>query len=174
MQGLMMQEKLLISSIIRQAAKLAPQQQIVSRRIENGHSDGAIHRYSYRDCYARTCRLAHALRKLDVQPGDRIGTLAWNGYRHVELYYAISGIGAVVHTINPRLFAQQIEFIVNHAEDSLLFVDLSFVPLLNELADSIPTVKRIVLLCDEAHGPADARFKFTCYESLLDNEPEQF
>ncbi len=174
MLGLMMQQKLLISSIIRQAVQLSPRQEIVSRRIETDHPEGAIHRYSYLDCYKRACQLAHALRKLGVQPGDRIGTLAWNGYRHVELYYAISGIGAIVHTVNPRLFAQQIEYIVNHAEDSLLFVDLTFVPLLNELAHSIPTVTRIVLLCDEKHAPINAQFKFTCYETLIDDLPETF
>jgi fatty-acyl-CoA synthase len=174
MLGLMMQQPLLISSIIRQAATLSPQQQIVSRRIEADHPDGPIHRYTYRDCYRRTCQLAHALKKLGVSPGDRIGTLAWNGYRHVELYYAISGLGAIVHTVNPRLFAQQIEYIINHAEDSLLFVDLTFVPLLNELADSIPTVSRIVLLCDAAHAPRDAKFKFISYESLLDDQPDTY
>ena len=174
MLGLMMQQQLLISSIIRQATALSPQQEIVSRRIETDHADGPIHRYTYRDCYRRVGQLAHALKKLGVKPGDRIGTLAWNGYRHVELYYAISGLGAIVHTVNPRLFAQQIEYIINHAEDSLLFVDLSFVSLLEELAESIPTVTRIVLLCDDAHAPVNAKFKFTTYESLLEGHPEEY
>jgi fatty-acyl-CoA synthase len=169
MLGNMMQQPLLISSIIRQAATLAPNAQIVSRRIE-----GDIHRYTFADCYQRSCRLAHALRELGIESGDRIGTLAWNGYRHVELYYAISGIGAIVHTVNPRLFAQQIEYIVNHAEDNVLFVDLTFVPLLNELAGKLPSVKLIVLLCDEDHAPAQTNFNFVCYESLLEDRSEAF
>ncbi len=169
MLGNMMQQPLLISSIIHQAAQLFPHSEIVSRRIE-----GDIHRYSFADCYRRTCRLAHALEALGVSAGDRIGTLAWNGYRHVELYYAISGLGAIVHTVNPRLFAEQIEYIINHAENTLLFVDLTFVSLLNELATKIPTVKKIVLLCAPEDAPTDARFEFTCYETLLDNREEKF
>ncbi|HSB97338.1 MAG TPA: AMP-binding protein, partial [Spongiibacteraceae bacterium] len=113
MLGNMMQQPLLISTILRQAKTLSPRAEIVSRRIE-----GDIHRYTYEDCYRRSCQLAHALRALNVAPGDRIGTLAWNGYRHVELYYAVSGLGAIVHTVNPRLFAEQIEYIIEHAEDS--------------------------------------------------------
>lgn len=169
MLGNMMQQPLLIASIIRHAATQTPGAQIVSRRVE-----GDIHRYSYGDCYRRSCRLAHALLELGVKPGDRIATLAWNGYRHIELYYAISGLGAIVHTVNPRLFAQQIDYIINHAADSLLFADLSFVPLLNELAGRIPSVAKIVLLCAEADAPRDAAFDFICYEPLLDNRAEQF
>ena len=149
----MMQQPLLISSIIQQAASLTPNVEIVSRRIE-----GDIHRYSYRDCYRRSAQLAHALHALDVKPGDRVATLAWNGYRHLELYYAVSGIGAVIHTVNPRLFADQIQYIINDAENKLLFVDLTFVPLLNDLAAHLPTIEKIVVLCDRAHAPADALF----------------
>jgi fatty-acyl-CoA synthase len=162
MQGNMMQQSLLISSILRQAKTLAPRAEIVSRR-----SEGDLHRYSYLDCYRRTCQLGHALRSLGMQPGDRIATLAWNGYRHIELYYAISGLGAIVHTVNPRLFTRQVEYIVNHAEDSLLFVDLTFVPLLNELAGLLPSVRTIVLLCAREDAPTDAQFEFLCYEDLL-------
>lgn len=169
MLGNMMQQPLLISSILSQAAQLFPQTQIVSRRVE-----GDIHRYTFADCYRRSCRLAHALIELGVDEGDRIGTLAWNGYRHVELYYAVSGLGAIVHTVNPRLFAPQIEYIINHAENTLLFVDLTFVPLLNELADKLPTVKKIVLLCAPEQAPQDARFDFICYETLLENHSEDF
>ena len=165
MLGNMMQQPLLISSIIQQAASLTPNVEIVSRRIE-----GDIHRYSYRDCYRRSAQLAHALHALDVKPGDRVATLAWNGYRHLELYYAVSGIGAVIHTVNPRLFADQIQYIINDAENKLLFVDLTFVPLLNDLAAHLPTIEKIVVLCDRAHAPADAKFKFECYETLLENQ----
>lgn len=169
MLGNMMQHSLLVSSILRQAKNLSPNAEIVSRRIE-----GDVHRYGYIDCYRRTCQLAHALSGLRVQPGERIATLAWNGYRHIELYYAISGLGAIVHTVNPRLFAEQIEYIVNHAEDTLLFADLTFVPLLNELADRIPSVKTIVLLCAPADAPRDAQFEFLCYETLLAAQPTEF
>lgn len=167
MLGNMMQQPLLISSIIAQAARLAPHTEIVSRRVE-----GDIHRYTYAECYRRAGQLAHALLELGVKPGDRVATLAWNGYRHLELYYAISGVGAIVHTVNPRLFPAQIEYIVNHAQDSLLFVDLSFVPLLNTLRGRLPSVTRIVLLCSPEHAPADAEFPYLCYESLLERKPE--
>jgi len=169
MLGNMMQQQLLVSSILRQATALSPNVEIVSRRIE-----GDIHRYTYRDCYRRTAQLAHALRALDVQTGDRVATLAWNTYRHLELYYAVSGIGAIIHTVNPRLFGDQIQYIVNHAENKILFVDLTFVSLLNDLAAHLPTVSKIILLCDQAHAPTDAKFKFECYESLLDNQPRDY
>jgi fatty-acyl-CoA synthase len=169
MFGNMMQQPLLISSILRQAKNLSPAAEIVSRRIE-----GDIHRYSYLDCYRRSCQLAHVLRKLNVSSGDRVATLAWNGYRHIEVYYAVSGLGAIVHTVNPRLFAAQVDYIINHAEDSLLFADLTFVPLLNELAERIPSVKTIVLLCATKDAPASANFKFICYETLLEQQPSEF
>ncbi len=169
MLGNMMQQPLLISSILSQAKRLSPNAEIVSRRVE-----GDIHRYSYDECYRRSCQLAHALQTLGIQPGDRIGTLAWNGYRHVELYYAVSGLGAIVHTVNPRLFAEQIEYIINHAEDKLLFVDLTFVPLLNELVGQIPTVTQIILLCNSEHAPLDAKFEYICYETLLEQQPSEF
>lgn len=169
MLGNMMQQPLLISSIIQQAAQMFPRTEIVSRRIE-----GDIHRYTIADCYRRTCQLAHALKALGVSESDRIGTLAWNGYRHIELYYAISGLGAIVHTVNPRLFPPQIEYIINHAENTLLFVDLTFVPLLNELSEKLPTVKKIILLCAADDAPRDAQFEFTCYETLFENHQEEF
>jgi fatty-acyl-CoA synthase len=169
MLGNMMQQPLLISSILRQAKNLSPHAEIVSRRLE-----GDIHRYRYGDCYRRSCQLAHALRELGVQEGDRIATLAWNGYRHIEFYYAVSGLGAIVHTVNPRLFNAQIEYIINHAEDSVLFVDLTFVPLLNELIDRLPSVGTVVMMCAVEHAPIDANFKFVCYETLLENQPTEF
>ena len=169
MLGNMMQQPLLISSIIHQAAQLFPQTEIVSRRIE-----GDIHRYSFAECYRRTCQLAYALQTLGIKEGDRVGTLAWNGYRHIELYYAISGLGAIVHTVNPRLFAPQIEYIINHAENNLLFVDLTFVPLLNELREKLPTVKKIILLCATEDAPTNANFEFTCYETLLEHRSDKF
>ena len=149
MRGLMMDVPLMISSIIAHAARFNGDQEIVSRSVE-----GPIHRYTYRDCGARTAQLAHALRALGVAEGDRVATIAWNGYRHVELYYAISGIGAVCHTINPRLHPEQIAYIVNHADDTFIFTDLTFVPLLEAVAAYLPRVRGYVIMTDEAHMPA--------------------
>lgn len=164
--GAMQNSQLLIIDLLRHALRRHPQQQIVSRRIE-----GDIHRYSYADCYARTCQLAHSLHELGVEPGDRIATLAWNTYRHMELYYAVAGVGAVLHTVNPRLFAEQIGWILDDAEASWLFVDISFVGLLSEFADQLKTVKGIVMLCDAADLPsaelAAIQLPIITYEQLL-------
>ena len=133
MLGLMSERPLLISTIIAHAAAYHGDVEIVSRTVE-----GPIHRYTYREAERRSKQLAQALLRLGIMPGDRVGTLAWNTYRHVELYYAISGIGAVCHTINPRLFDDQIVYIVNHAADRLLFVDATFLPLVERLAPQLP------------------------------------
>ena len=165
MQGLMMDRPLMISSIIDHAALYHGDTQVVSRSIE-----GPIHRYTYRDVGARARQVAGALATLGVKPGDRIGTVAWNGYRHLELYYGVSGTGAVLHTINPRLFPEQLVYIVNHAEDSHLFVDLTFVPLLEKLADQFETVKSFVIMTDEAHMPDTTLDDVVCYETLIGAE----
>ena len=126
MFGIMMDKQLNIADILEYAAQYNTDAEIVTRQVEGG-----IHRYRYHDALLRTRQLANALRALGVHQGDRVATLAWNTYRHFELYYAVSGMGAVIHTINPRLFAEQIVYIVNHAEDKYVFVDLTFVPLLD-------------------------------------------
>jgi acyl-CoA synthetase (AMP-forming)/AMP-acid ligase II len=113
--GQMMSQPLAISSIIQFAARHYGGSEIVSRRVEADMPE--LHRYTYRDCELRARRLAQALQGRGVRMGERVGTLAWNGYRHLELYYAVSGSGAVLHTINPRLHPEQIAYIVNHAED---------------------------------------------------------
>jgi 3-(methylthio)propionyl---CoA ligase len=141
MRGLMADWPLLISRLIEHAARFHGDTEIVSRLV-----DGSIHRYTYAEAERRSRRLALALQQLGVAPGDRVGTLAWNTYRHFELYYGISGIGAVCHTINPRLFDEQIVYIVNHAQDRLLFVDKTFVPLVERLRPQLPAQTRIVLL----------------------------
>lgn len=165
------QSQLMVIDILRHAVRRHPQQEIVSRRLE-----GDIHRYQYQHCYQRTCQLAHALTELEVQPGDRIATLAWNTYRHVELYYAVSGIGAVIHTVNPRLLADQIQWIINDAEASWLFVDLSFVPLLEEFVHQLKTVKGIVVLADPEHQPELAHQWLPSYnyEALIQGKPTTF
>ncbi|GAC1402246.1 MAG: 3-(methylthio)propionyl-CoA ligase [Candidatus Velthaea sp.] len=162
MRGLMMDVPLMISSIITHASRFNGDGEIVSRSVE-----GPIHRYTYRDCGARTAQLAHALRALGVEDGDRVATVAWNGYRHVELYYAVSGIGAVCHTINPRLFPEQIAYILNHADDAFIFLDLTFVPLIEAVAPHLPRVRGYVIMTDEAHMPATTLPRALCYETLI-------
>jgi fatty-acyl-CoA synthase len=166
----MMQQPLLISSLLLHAERHHGEQQIVSRRVE-----GDIHRQTYRELAARSRRLANALARLGVSDGARIGTLAWNGYRHMELYYAVSGSGAVLHTLNPRLHPDQVAWIADHAEDEVLFFDLTFLPLVEAVAARLKTVKAFVALTDRAHLPASASLPgLLCYEDLLAAETDQF
>src|SRR5712692_3047735 len=161
MLGLMSERPLLISGIITHAALYHADTEVVTRTVE-----GPIHRYTYADVEPRTKRLARALLRLGIRPGDRIGTLAWNTYRHFELYYGISGIGAVCHTINPRLFDEQIVYIINHAADRLLFVETSFIPLIERLLPSLPKDCRIILL-----GEAETSLPvLATYDELVDAE----
>ena len=165
----MMQFPLSTSDIIRSAALRYPDQEIVSRM-----ESGAIHRYTYGESYRRVQKVANALQKLDLKTGDRVATLAWNNYRHFELYYGISGIGCTVHTLNARLFSEQLEYIINHAEDQYIFVDLSFVGLLEEIHDRMPTVKGFIFNCDAADMPDTRLSPAYCYETLIADEPETF
>ena len=169
LHGLMMDAPLSIHSLIEHAAKFHGKTEIVSRSVE-----GPIHRYTYEDSHARVGKLANALRRLGVAPGDRIATLAWNGYRHFELYYAISGMGAVCHTINPRLFHDQIAYIVNHAGDRLIFLDLTFVALLEPLQDELPGVEGYVVMTDREHMPETNLKGAISYEELIEGESDQF
>ena len=141
MRGLMGERPLLVTACLQHAANYHADTEIVSRSVE-----GPIHRYTYADAERGARRLAQALLRLGIEPGDRVGTLAWNTWRHFELYYAISGIGAVCHTINPRLYDDQIVYIVNHAQDRILFVETSFIPLVERLLPRFPPDCRIVLL----------------------------
>lgn len=169
MLGLMQDRPLLISQLIEFAALNHGAEEIVSRTVE-----GPIHRYTYEDCLYRSRQLAKALAKLGVEQSDRIGTLAWNGYRHVEIYYGVSGMGAVCHTINPRLFPEQIVYIVNHAEDKYIFMDLTFVPLIEKLVGQLPGVKGFVIMTDEAHMPETTLPNVICYESLLASADDDY
>ncbi|MBV39054.1 MAG: long-chain fatty acid--CoA ligase [Rhodospirillaceae bacterium] len=162
MLGLMQDRPLLISSLIDFAAQYHGDVDIVSRTIE-----GPIHRHSYADANTRSKQLAQALVGLGITLGDRVATLAWNGYRHLECYYGVSGIGAVLHTINPRLFPEQIVYIANHAEDRVLFTELTFVPLLEGIADQLQRVEAIVIMTDRAHMPETSLPNVLCYEELL-------
>ena len=159
----------LISSIIEYAALNHADTEIVSRTVE-----GELHRYHYRDACRRSKRLANALKHLKIHQGDRIGTLAWNTYRHYELYYAVSGMGAILHTINPRLFPDQITWIANHARDRVLFFDLTFAPLVEKLAAAMPTVEAFVVMTDRAHMPLLKVPNLLCYEDLLEAEADDF
>jgi len=168
MLGNMMNTPLLISAIFDYATDLHADQEIVSRRVE-----GDIHRYTYRDFGKRCGQLANALLGLGAKPGDCIATLAWNGYRHLEIYYAVSGLGAITHTVNPRLFGEQIDYIINHAEDSIVFVDLTFVSLLEEIVGKLPSVKHFVVMTDRRHMPDTKLPNAICYEELIAGKPEK-
>lgn len=163
MQGLMMHRPLLQGDLLDYAADSFPAAEIVSRRAE-----GDTHRQSYAQTRARAVQLSHALERLGMKMGDRVATLAWNGHRHLELYNGISNIGAICHTINPRLSAEQMIFIIRHAEDRLLFTDLTFVPLLEKLKDHLPGL-RYVIMTDRDHMPENG-LDALCYEDLLANE----
>jgi acyl-CoA synthetase (AMP-forming)/AMP-acid ligase II len=143
--GQMMDVPLLASSLLSHASRHFGDTEIVSRRIE-----GDIHRYTYRDCEKRAKQLAQALIGLDVKPGERVGTLAWNGYRHLECYYGVAGMGAVCHTINPRLFPDQVAFIINHADDRYVAFDMTFSALVDLIAPQCPNVEGWIALGDEA------------------------
>jgi len=163
MKALMQDRPLLISSLIEHAKAYHPHGEIVSRTVE-----GPIHRCTYSDIHRRSKQVANALTALGVTEGDRIATLAWNGYRHMELYYGVSGMGAVLHTINPRLFPEQIAYIANHAEDQYLFFDLTFLPLIEKLAPAMTSVKAFVAMTDRAHMPAGSSVRnLLCYEELV-------
>jgi acyl-CoA synthetase (AMP-forming)/AMP-acid ligase II len=165
MRGLIQERPLLISSLIDYAALYHGDREIVSRSVE-----GPIHRTTYRATQLRAKQLAQALGRLGVGLGDRVATLAWNGYRHFELYFAVSGMGAILHTVNPRLFPEQIAYIIEHAEDKYVFVDLTFVPLLEKLAPGLASPKGYVVMTDEAHMPKTSLPNAMCYESLMSAE----
>jgi 3-(methylthio)propionyl---CoA ligase len=162
MRGLMMDRPLLIQSLLDHAGQYHADTEIVSRTTE-----GPIHRYTYADAERRSKQLAKALGRLGIQLGDRVATLAWNGFRHYELYFGVSGIGAICHTVNPRLFPDQLNYIVNHAEDKVVFFDLTFAPLIEKLAPGWKPVQHYVAMTDRAHMPKIAVKNLLCYEELI-------
>ena len=169
MLGHMMDTQLLIIDLLRHACARHAEQEVVSRRLE-----GDIHRCNYLHIWQRSSQLAHALTALGCQPGDCIATLAWNTHRHMELYYAVSGIGAVLHTVNPRLFSEQTEYIINHAEDQYVFVDRSFVELLEPLQESLASVKGFIVMTDSAHMPETSLSPLYCFEDLLAEQASEY
>ncbi|WP_428492609.1 long-chain-fatty-acid--CoA ligase [Rhodopila sp.] len=169
MLGLMQSRPLLVSSLIDYAAGWHGGTEIVSRDPE-----GNIHRSNYTEIARRAKRLAHGLQTLGVQFGQPVATLAWNSYRHLELYYGVTGSGRVLHTVNPRLFADQIRYIINHAEDGYVFFDPAFVPLVEQLAPHLPLVRGWVVLCDAAAMPAVKVDNLLCYEDILGAAAEDY
>ena len=169
MRGLMMDNPLLISSIVEHADINFPDREIVSVM-----SDDLIHRYTYRDCFKRVRKLANALTSIGLSEGDRIATIAWNDYRHLEAYYAIGGAGYVCHTINPRLFPEQIVFMINHAEDKWLMIDPLFIPLIEKLSSQIPNVEGYIVMGDEESIKNTSLDNVISYEKLIGNESDQF
>ena len=169
MRGLMMDMPLLVTNIMRFAQRNFSDVEVVS---VTGDID--VHRCTYGDVFRRTRQLANALDRLGIEQGDRIGTLAWNDHRHLELYYATSCSGAVCHTINPRLFDDQIRYIIEHSGDRLIFADPMFTPLLERTLADVDCVQAVVLLTDEAHMPETSLDNVLCYETLLSEENDTY
>lgn len=170
MLGLMQNQPLLISSLIEFAARNHGDGEIVSRRVE-----GDIHRYTYKDLAGRSRQLANKLDGMELAQGDRVASLAWNGYRHMEMYFGVSGSGRVLHTINPRLHPEQIAWIVNHAEDKVLCFDLSFLPIIQAVHAKCPQVRQWVVLCDADRLPADSGIPgLISYETWIAGQSDQY
>ncbi len=162
MLGLMQDYPLLVQTILDHAALNHGDREMVTRSIE-----GPIRRSTYGDLRTRALRVAKALNSEGIVLGDRVATMAWNTDRHFETWYGIMGIGAICHTLNPRLFAEQLVYIINHAEDKIIFVDLTFVPLLEALAEKLPSVRKYIILTDERHMPSTSLPNAIAYESWL-------
>jgi fatty-acyl-CoA synthase len=170
MNANMMQQPLLISTLLDHAERHHGDQEIVSRRVE-----GDLHRQTYADLAQRARRMANALAVNGIRFGDRVATLAWNGYRHMELYYAVSGSGAVLHTLNPRLHPEQVAWIADHAEDQVLFFDLSFLSLVETIAPRMKTIKAFVAMTSRDFMPVASTIpNLLCYEDLIDAHSPEF
>jgi len=162
MLGLMQDWQLLCHRVIDHAATHHANRPVVSRSLE-----GPVHATNYAEMRLRALKVAQRLERDGVRIGDRVATLAWNTWRHLEAWYGITGIGAVYHTVNPRLFAEQIVWIINHAEDRMVLADLTFVPLLEQLADKLPNIERYIVLTDAAHMPQTTLRNAVAYETWI-------
>ena len=172
MLGLMQDHPLLISSIFEHAVNGYGNQNIVSNSIEGG-----IHKYNYSQWGLRTKKLANSFKSLNLSQGDKVGTLAWNGYRHLEIYYAASSSGLICHTINPRLHPDQIAYIVNHAEDKVLCVDLNILPLVEKASAHFKTVKTLIVMTDNSNmitPQVHKDIKVVCYEDFIKEQSTEF
>jgi acyl-CoA synthetase (AMP-forming)/AMP-acid ligase II len=168
MNGRMMKLPLTITSLIEHAERWHGATEVVSRLPE-----GVIHRYGWRDAHRRSRQLAHALAAMGLASGDRVATLAWNTHRHLELYYAVSGSGAICHTVNPRLFPDQIAWIVNDAGDRFVFFDVTFLKLVEAIAPRCPRVEAWIAMTDRAHMP-ESELALDCYEERVDAQDDRF
>ncbi|HEY4343142.1 MAG TPA: 3-(methylthio)propionyl-CoA ligase [Parvibaculum sp.] len=169
MKGLMQDWPLRVSTIIDHAARFHGDREIVTRTVE-----GPITRTTYKEVHLRARKVAQALMRLGMKEGDVVATMAWNTARHLEAWYGIMGLGAICHTLNPRLFAEQLIYIANHAEDKVIFVDLTFVPVLEAIQDKLPKVKAYVIFTDRAHMPATKLANALCYEEIVEAENGDF
>ena len=169
MFGAMQDVPLLVNRILDHALVNHPEREIVSRLVE-----GNIHRETYADAHLRSRKLSQALQALGFGQGDVLATLAWNTHRHFEAWYGITGIGGVYHTLNPRLFAEQLSYIINHAGDKVIFTDLTFVPILEGIQKEIPNVKGFIIMTDAAHMPETTLSNAHCYEDLIDGQSGDF
>ena len=168
MQGLMMDRPLLTTELLKHALRVYSKTEIVTRTVE-----GPIHKYTVRDAYKRICQLANALTRAGVKKGDRVGVIGWNTYRQFEMYYAVGGLGGVLHTINPRLGPQNATFVVNHAEDDWVFFDPTFAPLVGAMKPHLKTVKGYVLMSDSDYAKG-VDGGFDAYEDLIASESDDF
>ncbi|SAL70176.1 long-chain-fatty-acid--CoA ligase [Caballeronia terrestris] len=170
MRGLMQDRPLLLSSIAEFAERSHGDVEIVSRRVE-----GDVHRHTYREAFARSRRLANALDALALKPGETVVSLAWNGYRHFELYFGVSGSARVLHTVNPRLTIEQVQWILNHAQDRALFFDLTFLPIVQKLHQACPAIGVYVALCSEADLPQESGIpNLLSYEALIGAQSDRY
>lgn len=171
MLGLMQTQPINLAAVLEHAGRWHGGSEIVTNSVEGG-----IRRRTYAETLRRAKQFANALKAMGVKTGDRIATMAWNTDRHVEAWYAVMGQGAIAHTVNPRLFPEQIEFIVNHAEDRLLLIDVNLVPLAAKLLAKLPTIEKVIVLTDDAHMPEDIRgdARWIAYETLIADQPETF
>ena len=162
MLGLMQDWPLLCHRIIEHAANYHGTQEVVTRSVE-----GPIHRTNYAEIHARALKVSQRLERDGIKLGDRVATIAWNTWRHLEVWYGIMGIGAICHTVNPRLFPEQISWIINHAQDRVVMVDITFVPMLEKIAASLPSVERYIVLTDKAHMPQTTLKNAVAYEDWI-------
>ena len=169
MQGLMMDTPLLLTGILRHALRATPNQEIVTNLVEGG-----IHRYTYAEAGARIAKLANALTRMGIKKGDRVGVIGWNTHRQLELYYATAGIGAVCHTINPRLGPENAGYVMNHAQDKVVFFDATFAPLAEGLAPHLPQVETFVAMTPEGAGISVGGKPVDTYEGLIAKEEDSY
>jgi len=169
MRGLMQDWPLLCHRIIEHAARFHGTQEVVTRSVE-----GPIHRTNYAQIHARALKVSQSLTRDGIKLGDRVATIAWNTWRHLECWYGIMGIGAICHTVNPRLFPEQIAWILNHAGDRVVMVDTTFLPVLEKIADKLPTVERYIVLTDKAHMPQTTLKNAIAYEEWIGQADGKF